>query len=128
MSDEIGYESDARSEQDLPTTRKLVPMRVGEAIVHVEETPGLVSGGGDDIYPVASSTEEAFERANEVLEECVRVVGERVSTLGDVKPKQITVEFSLTFEATGKSQIIPVLLTGETRAGAGLKVTAVWGD
>ncbi len=129
MSDEIGYGGGVSPEQGGPANRKLVSMRVGEAVVYVQEMSGsVVVERGDDIYPASPSAKEAFESANEILGECVRVVGERVANLGGVKPRQVVVEFALTFEATGKAQVIPVLLTGETKVGAGLKVTAVWGD
>jgi hypothetical protein len=38
----------------------------------------------------------------------------------------VSVEFSLSFEATGKAQLVPVFVTGETKAATGLKVKAVW--
>lgn len=56
-------------------------------------------------------------------------MGERVETLAEnVKPREVTVEFTLSFEASGKAQLIPVFLTGQTKAATGLKVTAVWGS
>jgi inner membrane protein involved in colicin E2 resistance len=43
-----------------------------------------------------------------------------------LKPQELSVEFSISFEGTGKAQVIPVLVTAETKASTGLKVTAVW--
>lgn len=104
-------------------------MQVGSATVYVEQAGEPLQIQTDDrFYPVSPpSTKEAFEEASKILQECVRVVGERVEGLaGKAMPKEVTVEFTLTFEATGKAQLIPVLLTGEAKAVTGLKVTAVW--
>lgn len=128
MDDEItfgtGSEAEARS-----AGRRLVPMRVGEAAVYVEvagEPPAI--GGDDEIYAAASKGPgDAFGEAGKVLKEAVRVVGEQVAALGEkARPDQVSAEFSLSFEAGGKAQLIPVLFAGETKAVSGLKVTAVW--
>jgi hypothetical protein len=130
MSDEIGFEGSEESRAEAARTHELVPMRVGNATVFIERAGALAEIPSDDtIYPVSPpSHEEAFEKAGQILQECVRVVGEKVEELaGKAKPRDVTVEFALSFEAAGKAQIIPVFLTGETKAITGLKVTAVWG-
>ncbi|QIN84278.1 hypothetical protein GBA63_17690 [Rubrobacter tropicus] len=109
--------------------RRLVPMRVGEASVYIEvagEPPSIE--GDEEIYAAATKDPvDAFRSAGEVLQEVVRTVGEQVAALGEeVRPDQVSAEFSLSFEAGGKAQLIPVLFTGETKAVSGLKVTAVW--
>ena len=130
MSDEIGFGGNESPEPISAPARQLIPMRIGSTAVYVEQVgePAEV-GVSDEIYPAAPpSPAEAFEKAGEALQECVRVVGEKVESLAEkAKPEQVTVEFTLSFEATGKAQLIPVLLTGETKATTGLKVTAVWG-
>ncbi len=129
MSDKIGFGGGAESQLDSARTRRFVPMQVGSATVFVEQVGESVEvEANDEIYPVAPpSPAEAFVKAGEALQECVRVVGEKIEGLADkAKPEQVTVEFTLSFEAKGKAQLIPVLLTGETKATTGLKVTAVW--
>jgi hypothetical protein len=130
VSDEIGVTGVNKPRSESASTRQLVPMRVGSATVFVERVSERAEIQADDtIYPVSPpSPEEAFEKAGNILQECVRVVGERVEELAEkAKPRDITVEFALSFEAAGKAQLIPVFLTGETKAITGLKVTAVWG-
>lgn len=110
--------------------RRLVPMRVGAAAVYVELTGDPPSIEGDDeIYAAAAKDPaDVFGAAGRVLEEVVRVMGERVAALGErARPDQVSAEFSLSFEAGGKAHLIPVLFTGETKAVSGLKITAVWG-
>lgn len=104
-------------------------MQVGSATVYVEQAGEPFEIQTDDqFYPVSPpSTKDAFEEASRILQECVRVVGERVEDLTEkARPKEVTVEFTLSFEAKGRAQLIPVLLTGEAKAATGLKVTAVW--
>ncbi len=104
-------------------------MKVGNAIVYVEQIghPAEVQAEGQ-VRPVAPpSPEEAFETASEVLHECVRVLGERIEDLKDsISPQEITVEFSLSFEAGGTARLIPIFVTGESKVSTGLKVTAKW--
>ena len=130
MSNEIGFGGDGESRAESGRKSQLVPMRVGNATVFVEQVGEPAEIQTDDaIYPVSPpSPEEAFEKAGQIMQECVRVVGERVEELaGKARPRDITVEFTLSFEAGGRAQLIPVLFTGETKAVTGLKVTAVWG-
>lgn len=108
---------------------QLVPMRVGSAIVFVEQGDGVSWEEADDrIYPVGPrSFSEAFDRAAETLREVLRVVEDHVHQLEKkARPNEMTVEFSLTFEASGKASIVPILVTGEAGLQTGLKVTAVW--
>jgi hypothetical protein len=127
MSDAIGFGGSEQSAASTPTSR-LIPMQVGSATVYVEQFGAPPEVEVDErIRPVAPDPKQAFEQASEILRECVRVVGERVEGLAEkARPRDITVEFALSFEATGKAQLIPVFLTGETKAITGLKVTAVW--
>jgi Trypsin-co-occurring domain 1 len=108
---------------------RVLPVQVGGAIVYVEQIGAGASAEYDEgIYPVGPpSPKEAFEKANEALSECVRVVGETLEKIGDqVKPQEVSLEFSLSFQAEGTARIIPVLVTGKTAATTGLKVTATW--
>lgn len=108
---------------------QLIPMKVGNATVYVEQIgpPAEVRTEGR-IRPVAPpSPEEAFETASEVLHECVRVLGERIEQLQSaISPREVTVEFSLSFEVQGAARIIPIFVTAQTKASTGLKVTAKW--
>jgi len=103
-------------------------MQVGKATVYIEQIGEAVVIEADDrIRPVAPSMKEVFENAIEVLQECVHVVSEKVETIAKkTRPQEITVEFTLSFEATGKLTVVPILVTGETKGSTGLKVTAVW--
>jgi Trypsin-co-occurring domain 1 len=130
MSDKIsaGIGGIGTPSREPASTRQFIPMQVGKATVYVEQVgqPAVVEAD-DRIRPVAPSPKEAFENAVEVLQECIHVVGGKVEMLAEkAKPQEITVEFTLTFGATGKMTLIPVLVTGETTASTGLKVTAVW--
>jgi hypothetical protein len=130
VSDEIRFGGSGQQSVEPTPTRQLVPMRVGNATVFVEQAGGPAEIQTDDsVYPVSPpSPEDAFDKAGQILRECVRVVGERVEELaGKAMPRDISVEFTLSFEAGGKAQLIPVLFTGETKAATGLKITAVWG-
>ncbi len=129
MSDEVGIGPRTKTALEPVPSRRLVPMRVGNATVYIREVggPALIEAD-DQVRPVAPpSPEAAFESAGEILRECVRVIGERVEALtAKARPHEITVEFSLSFEIKGKAALIPVFVTGETGAQTGLKVTAVW--
>lgn len=109
-------------------SRRLVPIQVDTATVYIEQIGEPVVIEADDrIRPVAPDTKEVFENAVEVLQKCVHVMGEKVETIAEkARPQEITVEFTLSFEATGKLTVIPILVTGETKGNTGLKVTAVW--
>jgi hypothetical protein len=104
-------------------------MKVGSAVVFVEQTGArAVVEASDEIYVVASPTpEEAFDKASEAIRECVRIVGERIADLAAAaKPSEITVEFSLGFEASGQASFIPILFQAKATATTALKVSAVW--
>ncbi len=109
--------------------RRLMPMHVGGAIVYVEQVgePASVEAQ-DDIHPVAPpSPDEAFQSASQILNECVRVIGEKVEAIAaEVRPDELAVEFSLSFEVKGRASLIPVFVTGEAGTQTGLKVKATW--
>lgn len=129
MSDEIEAGGASTS---VPVTegeqRSLVPMKVGSATVYVVQTgDASVVTGDDEIYTVAPDPREIFDRAVDVIRECVAKIGEGVEALAEkAMPRELTVEFSLTFEAKGKTAILPVFVTAEHGVGAGLKISAVW--
>lgn len=129
MSDEIFTGSIDVFRAESSPVRRLIPMQVGKATVYVEQIGESAEVQTDDsIYPVAPPTpREAFENAVDVLQECVRVVGTKIETLAaKTMPQEVTVEFSLTFQARGKLALVPVLVTGESGLETGLKVTALW--
>lgn len=127
MSDEISVGGIGEWFQD-PKRRRLVPMKVGNAVVYIEQVgEGVEVAADDTIYPVAPTPVEAFEQAGQALEECVRVLGERITTLGHmVRPEKVTVEFTLAFEASGTARIIPFFVSTSSKVNTGLKVTAEW--
>ncbi len=107
---------------------RLVPMKVGDAVVYVEAT-GVTTTieESEEAIAVGMSPSEAFETASAALKECVRVVGERLQTISEaIQPQEVGVEFNLTFDVEGRATIIPVLLTGKATSGMGIKVTAKW--
>lgn len=108
--------------------RHLVPMKVGNATVFVEQVGEAVAIESDEIRTVSPpSPEDAFEKAGEILHECVRVLGERIEALATkARPSEVSIEFSLNFEAKGKTSIIPIFASAEAGIQTGLKVTAVW--
>lgn len=128
MADEIGYGGASEPPASDAPTRTLVPLQIGTATVYVEQVgaPAAVAGG-EEIHVVAAvDPRQAFQTASEFLRECVATMGERLSKLSEYGPQEVSIEFSLSFEATGKAQLIPIFVTGETKAATGLKVKAVW--
>lgn len=103
-------------------------MRVGLAEVFVEASSEVAAlEASPDIRPTSMSPEKAFDAAVDILKECVRVVGEGLERLERaVKPQELEIEFSLTFDAKAKGALIPLFVTAEQGFGAGLKVKAVW--
>lgn len=108
--------------------RSLVPMKVGSATVYVVQTgDASIAAGEGEIYTVAPNAREVFDMAVEVIRECVAKIGDGIETLAEkAMPRELTVEFSLTFEAKGKTVILPIFVTAEHGVGAGLKISAVW--
>lgn len=108
--------------------RSLVPMKVGSATVYVVQTGDAnIEAGDDDIYTVAPDAREVFDRAVDVIRECVVKIGDGIEVLAEkTMPRELTVEFSLTFEAKAKGTIVPIFITSEHGVGAGLKISAVW--
>jgi Trypsin-co-occurring domain 1 len=123
MDDEL-----ALGESGTVTEARAIPLAVGGATVFVEQVGPGPTVESPDIYPVGPvSPTEAFEKANEALKECVRAVGDTVSSIaGAVRPEEVSLEFTITFQAEGTARIIPVLVTGKTGVTTGLKVTATW--
>jgi Trypsin-co-occurring domain 1 len=109
--------------------RRLVATQVGSATVYIEQIGPPAERDVDESLRQVSipSPAEAFEKAGEALRECVRIVGERIEALTDkAKPAEISVEFTLSFEAEGRAHIIPILVTGRSSVTTGLAVRAVW--
>src|SRR2546430_1572386 len=102
---------------DVAPRRHLIPMQIGDAVVYVEQFGSPLSvETSDDIYVVGPpSPKEAFERASSALQECVRIVGDRIQDLTTrTKPAKVSVEFALTFEAIGKAgswTLLPVFVS-----------------
>jgi hypothetical protein len=132
---DISVPGGSAPESPPPDGRRLVPMQVGSAVVYIEpfEEPAVIQDDGE-LRPVSVDPRKAFEAASDALRECVRVVGERVTTVGAaatgaagaVVPDVIGMEFTLTFDVEGRATIVPVLLTGKARSTLGIKVTAEW--
>lgn len=125
-----GGDQPQMTNDDSEHARRLLPLRIGDVVVYVEQTGQGAAIEGDDIYAVAPSPQDAFQHAADFVKECVRSVGARLSELRDaadaLAPQEVTAEFSVSFEAKGKTALVPVLLTGEASSMTGLKITAVW--
>lgn len=123
VSDQFRFGTDPELQRP-ETAKSLVPVKLGEATVYIEAN-GVEA---DTFYPVAPPTpDELFDRAGTVIREGVRLVGERVMALGHaVRPNELTLEFSVTFEGKGKASVVPVFVTAETTGTTGFKVTATW--
>ena len=95
--------------------------------MYLEVDEDIVIESSDAISPVSFDPAQAFEQAGNALRECVSVIGDRLTQISAVaKPKEVDVEFTLTFEVEGKASIVPVLLTGKAKTASGIKVTAKW--
>jgi Trypsin-co-occurring domain 1 len=108
--------------------RRLVPMKVGSAVVYIEplDDPPTIEAT-DELRPVSVDPREAFEMASDAVRECVQVVGQRVvDTASGIVPAKVGLEFTLTFDVEGRASIIPVLLTGKAKSAFGIKVSAEW--
>ena len=107
--------------------RRLAAMRIGEATVFVEKVgPEPTIQASDYVAVGELDPTEAFEKASEAIKECVRIVGNRIEQLAAAaKPQEVSVEFSIGFEAKGKAWF-PILVQAEATANAALKVAAVW--
>lgn len=108
--------------------RRLVPMQVGTATVFVEAVEDDTVLETDGFQAVSAlNPQQAFETASDALKECVRVMGERIETMtGAMRPREVGIEFTLTFDVEGKATIVPVLITGKAKTAVGIKVTAKW--
>lgn len=108
--------------------RRLVPMKVGSAVVYVEAVgDDTTVQTSEDFRAVGLDPTEAFEKASDALRECVRIVGTGIEDFGTaVRPEEVGVEFTISFDVEGQAHIIPVLLTGKSKASMGIKVTAKW--
>jgi hypothetical protein len=110
------------------TSFRAVPLQIGDATVFIEQIgEGPVVEASDAIYPVAPDPREAMEHALEFVRASVKTVGERIEGMADrARPAELTVEFTVAFDARGKTSLIPVLVTGEAGMKTGIKITAMW--
>jgi Trypsin-co-occurring domain 1 len=108
--------------------RHFVPLQIGAATVFVEQAPTPIDVDlSGEIHPVAlPSPKEAMEQAANFLQELVGIFDKRIKALAK-RPEEVSVELALGFEVKGKATLIPVLLSGETKAQAAIKVSAKWG-
>lgn len=129
MSDEIKVGGAAASAPETGSgQRSLVPMKIGSATVYVVQTGDVtIEAGDDDLYTVAPNPREVFDQAVDVIRQFVVKIGDGVEALAEkTMPRELTVEFSLTFEAKAKGAVVPIFVTAEHGVGAGLKISAVW--
>jgi hypothetical protein len=103
-------------------------MRIGNAEVFIQPSAQPVEIPPEARpHTVSPSPEKSFDQAVTVIQECVRVVGGKIRDVGEtLTPEELTLEFTVTFEVSGKVTPIPILVTGETKANTGLKVIAKW--
>jgi hypothetical protein len=120
-----GEASDHRAATPAP---ELVEKVIGDALVYFRvDARRRVVVPDADVRPVAAIDTNVFEAAAKVLRESVRAIGSQVKAMGqELAPSELTVELGFTFEAKGKTTIVPVLLTGEVSGEAALKITAKW--
>jgi hypothetical protein len=128
MTDEITVGISAHGLPD--SGPRFYPMQVGDAIVWIEQVgpAAVVHPAGNEIYAAARipSPQEIFPQAVDILQECVRAVGDQISKLGaHSRPQEVQIEFALSFEASSEGGFIPVFRAG-TGVTAGLKITATW--
>ena|SRR5579884_2041980 len=103
-----------------------VPMRVGDAMVWIQPT-GRASESASEIHTAAPSPDKVFKESIAAIKECIRSIGDGLDKLQPaLRPQELSVEFSLTFDAKGRASIVPILVTAETGVQTGLKVTAKW--
>jgi hypothetical protein len=124
----LGQESmiSARGNGDEET--RLVAQRVGDTVAYfrVSGRPLKVEGESE-LRAVAKLDVNAFDEAAHIVREGFKTISSNIASLKDeLKPGEFEVELSFGFEAKGKAAIVPVLLTGESTATVGLKVTARW--
>ena len=81
MNDVISYGYREHVGSDTPVTGRLVPIKVGDAEVYIERMDDRTED--DDIYPAAPSSEDTFQQAGQVLEECVRSLDEESTKIYD---------------------------------------------
>src|SRR5215217_5136935 len=101
MGDAIGIPGTLPEDEAPSAGRRLIPMKVGDATIYIEpmDEPAVIEQFDDDeLRPVGVDPRQAFETASEALRECVKVVGDRLSTIGSaIAPHTIGMEFTLTF-------------------------------
>lgn len=110
--------------------RQVVGSAIGGAPIYVgiEGTAKIYESDQEgEIYAVARvSPAEAMERGLDAAREFIRAVGKRMEEISNTaRPDEVTFTFSISFDVTGKL-VVPVLVTGQTGASAGLSVSAVW--
>jgi hypothetical protein len=107
---------------------RAIPMQIGNATVFIESSDEPMEvEPSDRLYAVAMiSPKDAFNNALAVIKECVGGIGQQLEELAaKLRPDELSAEFSVQFEASGKGAI-PVLVTTEAKATGGIKVTALW--
>jgi hypothetical protein len=105
----------------------MVRIEIGTAVVFIEQSDvPLELNLGDDIHPVSlPNPQSAFEHAGDFLRELVGIFDRRIHALAS-RPEEVSVDFSLGFEVSGKATLIPVLLSGKSTTQAAIKVSATW--
>jgi hypothetical protein len=112
----------------VPVT-ELVETTIGDAVVYFRVDRRLEMLETGNVRPVAGAgpDKNAFEAAAHVAREAVRLFASHLSGIGEaLRPSETGIEFSFTFEAKGKTAIVPVFLTGEASGQVALKVIAKW--
>jgi hypothetical protein len=107
--------------------RPVVPLQIGSAVVYVERLGTVTVPADSAIRPVGEADPaQAFNVASDALAECVRQIGQRITQIAqNLRPDEVTTEFTLTFEAGG-AFAIPLLVTAKGTTQTGIKVTATW--
>ena len=125
----VSSQGQTESEPASVPVTELVETTIGDAVVYFRVDRRLETPETGNIRPVTGPAPDrnAFEAAAHVAREAVRLFASHLSGIGEaLRPSETGIEFSFTFEAKGKTAIVPVFLTGETSGQVALKVTAKW--
>jgi hypothetical protein len=108
----------------------LLEQPVGQTTVYFRTSgPALSIASSDELRAVAkiSFPVDAIGHAGRIAREALKtVISEFENVERDLQGADLAVELTFSFEVTGHAAIVPVLLTGETSATGGLKITATW--
>jgi hypothetical protein len=106
---------------------QLVAQQIGDTTVYFRVSAERLKVVNEPELRAVADNGNPFDQAAKIVNQGVQIIGEKVRSLTDtLRPTELEIEISFGFEVKGKTTIVPVLLTGESTATVGLKVTATW--